>query len=63
MPAIRTLLAQVALSVLVTSLVVPVLVVAIPTARTPGVGLPVAAGVLAGTFIVFRVLWPRKNSA
>jgi len=56
-----TVLLQAAISLLLTASLMPFVLVTVPEARGQGVGLTVAGALLAGSFVVVWMVWPRKR--
>ena len=57
-----TAVVQVAISVLIVGLVMPVVVVTIPASRESRVGLGLSILLTALAFVVIRLAWPRRRS-
>jgi hypothetical protein len=53
---------QVAISVLVVGLVMPVVLATVPATRDNRVGLGVSVLFIAMTFVIVRLAWPRRRS-
>ena len=52
---------QLLISAVITASVMPALLVALPAARDRRVGLSVMAGVMAVSFVLMALIWPRRN--
>jgi hypothetical protein len=53
---------QLVISAVVTATVMPALLVALPAARDRRVGLSLMAGLMAVSFAVIALLWPRRKT-
>ena len=52
---------QVVFSLVVVGAVMPLILFAVPAARTPGPGLMVAGTLLVLVFVLARMLWPTRR--
>ncbi len=52
---------QIAVSVLVVGLMMPLVLVTVPASRDDRVGLALSAVFLATTFVVLRLAWPKQR--
>lgn len=52
---------QLCLSLAVSGFVMPLILVSVPPARDNRVGLVLATALIATTFVVVRVLWPKRR--
>jgi hypothetical protein len=59
MRPIIVLLVQIFVAFLLVGAALPAVLLSVPSARTPGVGLPVVLGSLVAGTILVRWLWPR----
>jgi hypothetical protein len=53
---------QLLISAIVTAVVMPALLVAVPAARDQRVGVSLMAGLMAVSFAVVSLLWPRRKT-
>jgi hypothetical protein len=54
-------LLQIVASLLIVGLVMPVVLASVPSARDGGVGSVLALVALGTTFVMIRLLWPRRR--
>jgi hypothetical protein len=52
---------QIAVSVLVVGLIMPVVLVTVPASRDDRVGLGLSAAFLTTAFVVIRLAWPKRR--
>ena len=56
-----TVVLQLVVSAVLTALLMPAILVAVPAAQDDRVGIAILAGVLATMFVVVALLWPRRK--
>jgi len=56
------ILVQVVISALVTATVMPAVLATVPAARDQRVGIGVVAGLLAATYFLVTLIWPRRKT-
>lgn len=56
------ILVQLVISALVTATVMPAVLVSVPAAKDQRVGLGIVAGLLALTFFLVTLVWPRRRT-
>lgn len=57
-----TILVQLVISSFVTATVMPAVLVGVPAARDQRVGLGFIAGILALTFFLITLIWPKRKT-
>jgi hypothetical protein len=62
MRPIIVLLVQVFVAFLLVGAVMPIVLVSVPSARAPSVGMPIVLGALVLGLIAVRWLWPRTKT-
>ncbi len=58
---LATVVIQLIVSVVLTALLMPALLVAVPAAREGRTGLAMMAGVMAVVFALVTLIWPRRK--